>query len=296
MLPDRSKRYAGIDGEIPRLELASGWRLLLIALLILALLVMIFPRKVLVEKLYEQETLDDLTVSYIQNLYRADPHNADIAILLAKFQPEILGIKTLESLILPLADSGDPRQRTEARMILANAYKKALAAGPDARERERLRSRLTDLMQEAGRDEIPERLARIFSTIAFELKMPGLVLDFLQRIEAGNTAKILEQHGQQALGQGEHGLAAEYFLLARNQTDDLDEARRLFKTGIGTLMAASRFRQAMESADQHLGNLENDPATLRYLARAALAAGDPAQAARYARKLVFQTESARGSP
>lgn len=31
-----------------------------------------FPRKILVEKLYEQDSLDELTHSYIQNLYRAD--------------------------------------------------------------------------------------------------------------------------------------------------------------------------------------------------------------------------------
>ena len=69
MLPHRSKRYAGIDGEIPRLKLATGWQLLLIGFMVVTLLAVVFPRKELVAKLYEQETLDELTLSYIQNLY-----------------------------------------------------------------------------------------------------------------------------------------------------------------------------------------------------------------------------------
>jgi hypothetical protein len=77
---------------------------------------------------------------------------------------------------------------------------------------------------------------------------------------------------------------------------DLEEARQLFQKGVGTLMAASRFQQALVAANQHLGNLENDPVTLRYLARTALAAGDPTQAADYARRLVFQTPKPGRTP
>lgn len=296
MLPDRSKRYAGIDGEIPRLVLASNWQLGLIALLVLALLVLIFPRKTLVEKLYAQETLDELTLSYIQNLYRADPGNADAAILLTKLEQNELDIKTMESMLLPFVNSADPRQRTEARIMLAKAYEKALAANPDARERARLTTQLTDLLQKAAGEKIPEQLARLFAAAAFELNLPRLGLDFLAKIEGGHAARTLEQYGQEALGQGDYGVAAEYFLMARDQTSDRDEARRLFQKGVGTLMAASRFRQAMLAADLHLGNLENDSATLRYLARTALAAGEPAQAARYARQLVFQADKAPSAP
>ena len=99
MTPDRSKRYAGIDGEIPRLRLATNGQLLLIALLVVALLAMIFPRKQLVEKLYAQQSLDPLTLSYIQNLYQTDAHNADVAILLARAQQDDLQIGTLEAML-----------------------------------------------------------------------------------------------------------------------------------------------------------------------------------------------------
>ncbi|MDP2370297.1 hypothetical protein [Rhodoferax sp.] len=290
MLPDRSKRYAGIDGDIPRLVLVSNWQLALVALLVLALLVLIFPRKTLVEKLYGQETLDELTLSYIQNLYRAETGNADAAILLTKAQENELDIKTMELRLLPLVDVHDSRQRTAAWSMLAKAYQKALAANPDDKERTRLRAQMTALLQRAIKEKNPEHLSRLFAAAAFGADLPRLGIAFIEGIEAGLAAKALEQYGQEALGQGEYGLAAEYFFKARNQASHEDEARRLFQKGVGTLMAASKFKEAMRSADLHLGNLEGDSATMRYLARAAQAAGEPAQAARYARPLVFQVD------
>lgn len=288
MLPDRSKRYAGIDGEIPRLVLASNWQLLLVALLVLALLVLIFPRKTLVEKLYEQETLDELTLSYIQNLYRAESKNADAAVLLSKAQQNTLDLATLELRLLPLVHVGDLRQRTEAWVMLTKAYEKALGSHPDVQERKRLTVRLTGILQQASQEPLSESLSRFFAATAFELNLPHLGLAFLAQVEAGLPGKTLEEYGQQALGQGDYAVAAEYFLMARDQARDRDEARRLFQKGVGALMAASRFMQAMHDADVHLGNLADDPATLRYLARAAQAAGDPVRAADYARRLVFQ--------
>lgn len=288
MLPDRSKRYAGIDGEIPRLFLASNWQLLLTALLVLALLVLIFPRQTLIEKLYEQETLDELTLSYIQNLYRAESKNADAAILLTKAQKDTLDLATMESRLLPLVDVPDERQRIQAWILLTTAYEKALAANPDGRERKRMILQMTAILQSASRASLSAPLAQFFSAAAFALDLPRLGLDLLAQVNAEQPAKTLEQYGQQALGRGDYGVAAEYFLMARDRTRAPEEARRLFQKGIGALMASSRYMQAMRAAELHLGDLADDPETLRYLARTAQAAGDPVQAAIYARRLVFQ--------
>ena len=296
MLPDRSKRYAGIDGAIPRLSLALNWQLALVALLVLALLAVIFPRKALVEKLYAQETLDDLTLSYIRNLYRADANNADAAILLTKSQQNVLDIESMEARLLPLIITGDSRQRTEARFMMSRAYDKALAANPDALELKRLREQLTDMLQKAAQEKIPESLARHFASSSFELSLPALGLEFLHQAHEVMTAVALEQYGTDALARRQYGLAAEYFLMARDLAVNLDDSRRLFQKGVGALMAASRFQQALVAANQHLGNLENDSVTLRYLARTALAAGDPAQAAGYARKLVFMNQKPGRAP
>lgn len=284
MLPARSKRYAGSDGEVPRLRLATNWQLAIVAIIMAGLLVLIFPQKALIEKLYDQEQLDELTLSYIENLRRTDPGNADLAILLGRAQGNRLDLEAVERLTQPVVVTGDPRQRAEARMLLVTAYERALDEHPT---NPALQKRLRELVDGALQDAVPSRLAGAFAAVAFRLEMPAAGMNFLRRIEGGYTPDILVRYAREALGSGRHTLAAEYFLLARQQTADRQEARALFREGIETLMAASRFKQAMKAADRYVGDLSTDPDTLRFLARTALAAGEPARAASYARALVF---------
>lgn len=296
MLPERSKRYAGIDGEIPRLTLASNWQLALVALLVLALLVLIFPRTTLVEKLYEQETLDALTQSYVRNLYRADSKNADAAILLTKTELETLDLKAIETRLLPWIDAPDPRQRMSSWVMLTQSYQKALAAKPAQMERKRLIDQLTKILARASRESLRPSRSRFFATVAFEANLPRLGLTFLKQVDDEDHLQTLEHRGTIALGQGDLDAAAEYFLMARDLSSEPDQARRLFQQGINAAMAASRFTSAMQLAQAHLGDLAHDPATLRFLTRTALAAADPLRAAEYARRLVFQVPETEHRP
>jgi len=291
MLPDRSKRYAGDDGDIARLALTTHWQLALIALLVMALLVAIFPRRALVERLYQQKTLDELTLSYVQNLYRADPANADAALLLARSQQNSMSLSDLENLLWRLVTKGEIRQRAEARYLLLNAYQKQLSKPLGKPEKLRLNSRLVDLMLASQQDELSEEVARAFSAKAFELNLPKLGLAFYKQLHAGQPSKVFEKYGDMSLGEGQHAAAANYYFLARESVTSIEESRRLFMTGIKTLMAASLFDQAMSEARQRIGILADDAPTLRFLARAALAAGNTEQAAIYARKLVFRTRT-----
>lgn len=288
MLPDRSKRYAGVDGDIPRLVLAANWHLVLIALLVLALLSAIFPRKALVEKLYQQQVLDELTLSYVQNLYRANPNNADAALLLARSQQAVMSLDAMEAILWRLSTDGELRQRIEARQMLLNAYLKGLDDEPSRDQKIKLTARLIELMQYARQDDLPEDLAKTFATKAFELNLPQLGLVFFNKIHADQPELVLEKYGDLALAEGRYKAAAELYFLAQEKTVQTDDVRRLFMQGIKTLMAGSLFEQAMSEARARGAALDNDPVTLRFLSHTALAAGDTALAAECARKLVFQ--------
>jgi hypothetical protein len=291
MLPDRSKRYASTEGEIPRLDLTTYWQLALLALLMLSLLYLIFPQKALVEQLYEQETMDELTLSYIKNLYRADTRNADAAILLAKFGLRDRDLKSLEELLLPFRDSGDLRQRTQARITLVQAYTQALDARPSRAQERHIRDEIDSLMQKVLDEDLPITLARQLASMAFRLGLTKMGDLFMQRFDHDAAGKSLEQNGIEALARGQYALAARYFLLARARADNRDEARRLFQLGINALMSGRLYALAMSEAQLHLGDLENDLPTLRYMVRTALAAAEPVLAARYVRRLVFRLPS-----
>ena len=293
MLPDRSKRHAGVDDETPRLQLASNWQLLLVAILMIGLLRVIFPHTALVEKLYDQEQVDELTLSYIENLHRTEPTNADLTILLGRVQRQQHDVTHLEQLLLPVVRTGNVRQRAEARMLLLGAYENQLSNPLAPEALQSWRARLEAFLQESNRDDIPPALAGSFAATAFRQDWMTMGTQFLNRVAPGRTAQALEGYAQEALAQGRHTLASEYYLLARRQATTRDAARLYFRNGIAALMAASRFELAMRVAERDIGDLADDPETLRYMARTALAAGEPVRAARYAQGLVFQFTPAR---
>jgi hypothetical protein len=290
MLPARSKRYASVDGEIPRLVLTSPWQLILIALLVLTLLVVIFPRRRLVDTLYEQQGFDELTLSYIQNLYRAEPNNSDVALLLARSQRGALNLSSLEMNLLKLVAQGTPRQQQEATQILFEAYSQRLASAKIGNERVNMRARLVALMEQASYHLWPEVMAQEFAAKAFELDLPNLGLTYLQQVSQVKPMQALEEYGNELLGRGQYAEAASSFLMARDRAINLVDARRLFQKGIQTYMADSLFKQAMQAGREHLGDLKYDLPTLRFLARSAMAVGEPVLAAEYAGQLVFHTE------
>lgn len=288
MLPDRSKRYASAEGEIPRLGLTNNWQLLLLTLLMLSLLYLIYPRNALVEQLYERDTLDELSLSYIRNLYRAGTRNADAAILLAKFETEKIEPRLLEQMLQPYTAAPQQRQRDLARMLLLLAYERMLAERPGRQEENRIRRQLVNLLQKALDDTLTLSLAQQLSALSFRLNLPRYAEQFLYRSGVGLSLKSLEHYGHEALARGEYESAAQYFLMARDRAESANEARRLFQLGIGAYMSGGLYPRAVRAAEQHLGTLENDLPTLRYLVTTCLAAGEPVQAARYARRLVFR--------
>lgn len=289
MLPDRSKRYAVTDGEPPRLRLVRTWQLALTALLAVGLLRAIYPQQKLVQRLYDQERLDDLSLSYVQNLYRTEPQNLDLKILLARTQPDVRA-EDLEAALTGVLQNGDLRQRSEARLLLLKSYEAALRhSSPQASTYER---KLRNLVAGVANDGVPPHLAGAFAATAFRLSMSQDGLRLLAQISQGEPVTALRGYAESALAQGRHELAAEYYLLARSQTAERDLARLYFQKGIASLMAASLFPQAMAAAERSLGDLQNDPETLRFLTRTALAAGEPSRAAEYAERLVFPSPAA----
>lgn len=290
MLPDRSKRYAGIDQRPERLVLATHWQLVLIAVIMVGLLRVIFPHKALVEKLYHHDQLDELTLSYIENLYRAEPNNLDLTILLARARPNQSQLEQ-EQLLHAVLLSGNGRQRGEARLLLVESFEKTLSTDLSDLEKTHWTRQLTALLQAAQGDAVSPELAGVFAAAAFRLERTDLGVYFLGRISPDHPVQTLVNYAKEALGLGRYVMAAEYYLLARKHAPNRDDARSYYQKGIEALMASSRFKLAMQEAQRELGDLADDPSTLRFLARVALAAGEPQQAALYAQRLVFMVAS-----
>lgn len=288
MLPVRSKRYASVDGDIPRERLTSSWQLALLVLVVLALFYLIFPKKVLIQRLYQQEQIDDLSLSYLQNIYRADIRNADAALLLAHHRAQEMNPVDLENMVRPHLRSGDLRRRTMARELLLTALQRQLAEVRTPSERVRVRERVAELIRLAMDDRLSEDLARVYAKLAYRLDLRELGGRLLERFSSALTPEELEQLGYEAMGRQEYARASYYFMLARERSTELVRVRRYYRLGVDAYMAGGLYREALAAAEAHLGRLRSDMVTLRYLVRIALAAGNPVLASDYARQLVFR--------
>ncbi len=295
MLPARSKRFALTeDGGLPRLKLTENWQLMLIALIMLGLFVVIFPHQTLVQKLYSERKFDELTSVYIDNLHRTEPDNPDVVILLARSKEKTIDVASMENLLLPVIARGSEMQRREARHALIDRYVQAMTVTRDDAEAQRLRGKLWAILDLASKDAFPQKEAHFLADAAFQADQPTLMLKFLlgasnrnSQSDTQDLAPWLMKKGRQALAQGRYELSSECFLMARQYAANQDEARMAFRQGIDSLMANSQYAQALQAADQNLGNLAHDASTLRYLVRTALSAGFPKRAADYARPLLF---------
>ncbi len=296
MLPARSKRYASADGDIPRERLTSSWQLLLVLLVVLTLFYVVFPKRALMQRLYDDQRLDDLSLSYLQNIFRADTRNTDAALLLARHHADTLDPRELEALVAPHTRSSDVRQRELAHALLVHAFQRQLLTDRDPVARASLRGRLEALLQRLLEARLPAALAHEYAALAYRLNLGALAMRLLRPYLADASPEALERYGHAAQARAEHVLASHYFLLARERSTQIDDMRRRFQLGLNALVAAGRDRQALEEAEQHLGVLEADLPTLRYLTRLALAAGQPVVAARYARRLVFRSDTVRSPP
>jgi hypothetical protein len=297
MLPDRSKRFALTEtGELPRLRLAEGWQLAVIACIMAGLFVVIFPRQALVDQLYHQEVIDDLTLSYVDNLQRTDPGNADLAILRVRARPEQHDLNALLKLLQPALASQDGQRRMMALHLLLDAAERTLKSSPDKTAAEPVRARMQGWLHEMQKEGGSEGRTGDLVRQAFFIGLPMLALDFMRQMAPPGDTQAARQMAREALvvqaraalGRMQHEQAADYYLLASQYAADEEMSRQLLIQGVDVLMAASRFERAMQVADEHLGVQAGEHDLLRYLIRTALAAGYPQRAADYARRLVFE--------
>lgn len=287
MLPDRSKRYAGLNGELPRLYLISYPGLAGFALAMLAFLALVFPKGELVERLSHQRQLNDLSTSYLNILLQTTPEDSRIRLLLAKNLSASPRWAQVADILAPLSQSDDADQ---AKIIVVHAEAHGLDYGHlDAQSQRELRGELIANLRQLLDRHLPAAELERLAIVALRVGDTNTALSLIRRMQQENlpvSNTWLIEAANQALAIGEYRTSADYLFIARDQALNRDDARRLFIKGIQTLMADSLFAQAMDAAERHIGDLANDPETLRYLTRTAQAAGYPAKAEGYAKRLI----------
>jgi len=287
MLLPRSILAAG-SGKRPRL--ISPAVLAIFAILVAVALLLMFPYRTLMDQVLRDRSGDELSITYLRNLQRTDPHNADLALRLAQ---QLLAARLFGDLEPALADvlkNGSPNNKVQARLLLWHAREivwRNPGLGSSAREAERLEllrelHALADLqLDEQTRLEIADR--------AYELGDTDLGLRLYRSIRGntdGNQTSWLINRAQLRQNQGAPDSAIQLLLLARQRSTSLDVQRECFFRAVRILLAEDQPREALALAQSELGNLIADQQSLVFMVELARSANAPAVAENYAKLML----------
>jgi hypothetical protein len=289
MLPPRSKRYVGHDGRIPREKTLTILELSVGSIVLLALLVLMFPRDSLVSRVLEANPQDALTHAYLVNLLKIEPDNQQLLALAAQQQRFIrqqayanLSWQKLYHDYHTQLTNSDPSQRS----VLLGVWLDKMRFVPPSDERN---SRLRELLPFAqGLDWIEDQQKMLIdlSFLASERELAQKMLNEWLMSKPANPLTWLDYEAKLLLGQGHYQDSAYLRFIAMGQTNNVQEQKSLFLEGLKTLMAGGFYQQTMDAIDSYAGNLIDDEDVLRSLLRFSQAAGQQQRARRYAKLLL----------
>jgi Tfp pilus assembly protein PilF len=273
-----------------RQRLFSPAVILVLGLLVAVMLVLAFPREKIEARLLEGANADSLTIAYLEAWLRVDPDNAEVLSELTREYLKGQRVADATRILDRLSRSNDVTARQSAlaiRVSLAQQRLYALKVGDPARPA-RIRELDALLHQALGYTWTNEQL-QMLARQARGLNDNDLAARYYTRLAQSDPKHArdwLTALAQTQLGNQNPRAAADAWFAVQAQAVTRDEKRAAFIAGLRALQSGNDMAAAMQAAEQHIGDLADDPDTLRFLANLALAAGRPDLASKYVKRLM----------
>lgn len=293
----------------------SGWGILFFSIVSFAVLFLIFPQKLLVRRIVQEQHPSPLTIAYLKDLIAKNPENNNYKISLAKIELKMGHLRKAHRLIEPylLHPMDFKLSQGEQKNLHLLHYRliriKTFKLSPKDSQRsqfEKLLEQKLEFMQ--NMNNLNARQAAYLGRDALALNQPHLAIKFYQivldRAEACHLRKknamqatchqmlsvhSYERAAQSAMYVSQYEMSAKFYLLARDQSKGIDLQRKFFIKAVKSLQSSGDVKKALLFAQQNINELREDPATLRYLVRIALKANRPKLAEQYIVLLLKQS-------
>jgi predicted Zn-dependent protease len=280
--------------EPPRQRLTSPWTLLGVAVAVVVTLVLIFPGHGLLSQKSAKQRPDDVSLTYLGNLARKEPENAELRFTLAQKETEIGKIREARAALEPLYNHADPAVRQRARLQDFKLQMQEMTArAPGSKERERDTERLRQELVGMSQYEWPASGLSELADLANQVGARKLRADIYLRIAKGDgqvDRKWIDKAGATVLADGEYDTAADIYFLAMDRAQSREDKKHYFMSAVQALQAANRPREALAAAERHAGPLLDDDEMLRFMVKLAQASNDTKRAQAYAKRLMRMSE------
>lgn len=283
-----SKRNA-VRAERP--TTVPAWLIALFAVLIGGALWMLYPKRDLERRLSDSRDDSELSLSYLTNLLKSEPDSEHLKNLLTAKQQRIDAQRKAEeqarAQAVPSAEERARAQAWEHWQSLYRDYEQAKALGGVAPPAEPVLQALAAVPRKG----MGSAQSLFMASAALALGDKALALSIFEEVAQHQSAANLQAGiyaaaAGQALGLSMYEDAAALLRKASETADDPQQSRSYMWQALQVLQAGNRAAQALALAREQQPLLGNDPDTLRRLIALARAAGDRAEAERYAKQLL----------
>ncbi len=284
------RRSRPIAAEPERTRVLSPAALAGVIVMVIIALVLLFPRKTLIEQVANEPGNDQLTLNYLENLLRTDPRNTDLRLMLVEKKLAAGQAVEARSLLEPLKNDPAPSTRRRALMIEYRFNETQAYSGPkEDGARDHALAALRVALASISGEEWESTDLTVLVRSAIKLRDIRTADRLMARLAKSNTPILLswlEESATSALADSDYRGAAAMYFVARQRALTEQSRRDFFLKGVAALQSGNLLEEALAAAERHLGDLESDEQTLAALTRLALAAGKPAVAQRYVKRML----------
>jgi hypothetical protein len=276
-----------VRAERPRI--VPAWLVLLLAGVVLLTMLASSPRGGLQQRLASVGAPSDLSAAYLEAWSKVQPDNEEFLSLLGAQYTSLGRIDDAARVAARMEALGSSHMRLAAMMLRLSIAEQRTFAIPedDPRRGPALASLREQLTQAARLPWAPKDLEWLAQRSA-AVGLPDVALQLYTRLSAGDPEgreRWDTQITRYALQTGDYRAAADAWFREQAAAKTREEQRRCFIAGIRTLQSGNLLSEALAAADEHLGALDTDPATLVVLLNLARAAARPDRIDQYAKML-----------
>lgn len=298
-MEQKRSRLVAPDATGLRARILSTSGLLAVSAMVLVLLVTLYPRQELIERLRGEPRNDELSVSYLANLLTSEPDNDELRILLAERHFALKQADRAEQVLSPLQTRA-PAGGTDTALRLSRLRYSLLelranAATPGSDSARLLRAQLLDALRERLALPWPTADLLLFARKATALEQLSLAQRFHAQISfdaQGAQAPWFEEAVRTAIWAQDYAGAATLHQRAMQVASTDTQRRWHLREGLRILQSGNLLDDALALARRHDTLVGGDAGLLDYLTRLALAANRPDQAQDYARRLLQMNSQA----
>jgi len=267
---DADKKFAPISAII------------FLAVITVIVLFFLFPKKELLRNIAQHRQADIVAFKYLQNLLEIYPLDVNIKLSLAEQNISHGTIQRAIKLITPyMKQKPVTKNDWRALWLYYQVIRTETYATPEiSYARIKGLKKMRDILQRLAVGHLPPNDLLQLADDALSVNDPRLSIAIYKKVIAmkitpTQSSEVYARAAKNALAYGEYEICAKLYFLAQQQSTTLDKKRKYYMGGLKALQSGNLLDKIMDVAQQHLGELKNDQATLLFLNNLAIAANKP---------------------